>query len=103
MKFLKKLASFFTKNLKLDDDKNKKILEGGNWYGNDSAWRMACDLLRIFLFADKDGNIHEKLVRRVFSIVDGIIGGEGNGPLAPSGLVVSQTTSPLYSTISLIL
>ncbi len=89
----KRTGKFFYKKLKITDDKNKKVLDGGNWHGNDSAWRMACDLLRIFLFADEDGNIHEKPVRKVFSIVDGIIGGEGDGPLAPDekkcGLLIS--------------
>lgn len=64
-------------------DPGKAILDAGNWYGNDSAWRMVIDLLRIFLYADENGVLHNKPVRRVFSVVDGIVAGEGNGPLAP--------------------
>lgn len=69
------------------------VLNSGNWYGNDSAWRMTADLLRIFFYADKNGKLHEMPVRRMFSIVDGIVGGEKNGPLTPDrkkcGLIIS--------------
>jgi hypothetical protein len=56
---------------------------GGFWYGNDTAWRMALDLNRIVLYADKEGTLHDRPQRKFFSVVDGIIGGEGEGPLAP--------------------
>lgn len=56
---------------------------GGNWYGNDTAWRMALDLARIFVFADSNGKIHNKPQRNIISIVDGIIAGEGDGPMSP--------------------
>ncbi|PYP85890.1 MAG: hypothetical protein DMF61_15125 [Blastocatellia bacterium AA13] len=55
----------------------------GNWHGNDTAWRMVLDLNRILLFADADGALNDKPVRRYFSVVDGIVGGEGEGPLHP--------------------
>ena len=55
----------------------------GNWYGNDTAWRMALDLNRIVLMADSKGQLHESPVRRYFSLIDGIVGGQGNGPLHP--------------------
>ena len=29
----------------------------GNWYGNDTAWRMTADLARIVLFSDREGQI----------------------------------------------
>ena len=57
--------------------------DGGNWYGNDSAWRMVSDLMTIVRFADRDGQIHPTPQRKHFSVVDGIVGGEGNGPLFP--------------------
>jgi len=63
----------------------KTVLDCGNWYGNDSAWRMSIDLFRLFLYADASGTIHSQPVRRVFSVVDGIVGGENDGPLAPDG------------------
>ena len=68
-------------------------LSAGNWYGNDSAWRMVADLARIFYFGDSNGNLHKsKLQRKLFCVVDGIVGGEKDGPLHPdpkrSGYVV---------------
>ncbi|MFQ5787400.1 MAG: DUF362 domain-containing protein [Thermodesulfobacteriota bacterium] len=56
---------------------------GGNWYGNDSAWRMAVDLAKIIYYADQNGIIHDTKQRKIFSIIDGIIGGENEGPLRP--------------------
>ena len=65
----------------------------GNWYGNDTAWRMALDLNRILRFADAKGVLHERPQRRFFSIVDGIIAGEGDGPLGarakPCGVLLA--------------
>jgi hypothetical protein len=65
----------------------------GNWHGNDTAWRMALDLNRVLLFADASGEVGERPARRYFSVVDGIVGGEGEGPLHPdaypSGVVLA--------------
>ena len=61
----------------------KRLLDTGNWYGNDSAWRMVVDLTKIIYFADKEGKLQTKSPRRLFSIIDGIIGGENNEPLIP--------------------
>ena len=77
------LHNHSTRRLGLKVAEHKRLLDAGNWYGNDSAWRMAVDLLRIFYFADRNGTIHDTVQRRMFSIVDGVIGGEGNGPLNP--------------------
>lgn len=66
---------------------DKRILDAGNWYGNDSAWRMVVDLMRILYFADTQGLIQDTPQRRTFSIIDGIIGGENDGPLAPDNVI----------------
>jgi uncharacterized protein (DUF362 family) len=59
-------------------------IRNGNWQGNDTCWRMALDLNRALLFARRDGTLRATLEpKRVFCIVDGIIGGEGNGPTDP--------------------
>jgi hypothetical protein len=58
-------------------------IEGGNWHGNDTAWRMTADLARIALYADVDGTIRRTPQRRFYSVVDGIVAGEREGPLAP--------------------
>ncbi len=69
------------------------LFDGGNWYGNDSAWRMVSDLMKVSVYADKDGVVRESPQRKVFSVIDGIVGGEGNGPLFPDerkvGVIVS--------------
>ena len=59
------------------------IQDGGNWHGNDSAWRMTADLARILVFADSHGKLHQTPQRKLFCVIDGIIGGENNGPLSP--------------------
>lgn len=64
-------------------DTNLDTIRSGNWYGNDTTWRMCTDLNRILVYADSTGILHDKPIRGFFSVVDGIIGGEGNGPLDP--------------------
>lgn len=72
--------------------------ETGSWYGNDTIWRTCLDLNRILLYADRDGVFRggepeAAPQRRVLHIVDGVHGGDGDGPLAPrprpSGLVLA--------------
>lgn len=72
-----------TRRLGLKVQEWKRQLDAGNWHGNDSAWRMTLDLLRAFHFADSQGALHETPQRRTFSVVDGVIGGDGCGPLTP--------------------
>jgi uncharacterized protein (DUF362 family) len=55
----------------------------GNWHGNDTAWRMVLDLNRILLMADAQGRLQEEPARKYFSVIDGVIGGDGEGPLHP--------------------
>jgi len=56
----------------------------GSWPGNDTCWRMAVDLARIVEHADKEGRLHQEKVRKHIMLTDGIIAGEGDGPLSPS-------------------
>jgi uncharacterized protein (DUF362 family) len=58
----------------------------GNWYGNDTVWRMILDLNKIVFYADKGGAISDRQQRNVLHLVDGIIGGEGEGPLKPRSI-----------------
>jgi len=60
------------------------LVQAGAWYGNDTAWRMVLDLYRIVTCGRVDGSIADSPQRRHLMIVDGIVAGEGNGPLAPS-------------------
>ena len=63
---------------------SKTSIRAGNWYGNDTAWRMVLDLYKILIFGDKEGLLQKKPQRETFSIIDGMIAGEGNGPLNPT-------------------
>ncbi|MCY2994446.1 MAG: DUF362 domain-containing protein [Planctomycetota bacterium] len=60
-----------------------RAVDGGNWHGNDSAWRMTADLAKILFFADVKGTLQGTQQRKIFCVVDGIVGGEKLGPLAP--------------------
>ena len=78
--------------------REKQALDGGNWHGNDSAWRMVVDLMKIVHYADADGRVHPDPQRRILSIVDGIVGGENNGPLTPDARpvgVIAAGRNPL--------
>jgi uncharacterized protein (DUF362 family) len=77
------LHNHTTRRLGIKVDEQKRQLDAGNWYGNDSAWRMTVDLMRLFHFADRQGNLRPTQQRRAFSVIDGVVGGEGNGPLLP--------------------
>ncbi|HMK36310.1 MAG TPA: DUF362 domain-containing protein [Desulfomonilaceae bacterium] len=73
--------------------REKRMLDAGNWYGNDTAWRMISDLMHIIVYADGAGRMRETPQRRILSFIDGIVGGENDGPLAPdavaSGVVLA--------------
>ena len=57
----------------LEAAKNAKVTHRGAWPGNDTIWRMVVDLYQGMLKKD----------RKYFSIIDGIIAGEGKGPFCP--------------------
>ena len=74
------------------------MIGSGDWHGNDTAWRMALDLNRIVLYGRSDGSIASVPARRIFSIVDGIVGGEGEGPLGATPVcsgVIAGGRNPL--------
>lgn len=51
-----------------------KVKHRGAWPGNDTIWRMVVDLYKAMLRKE----------RKYFSVVDGIVGGEGQGPFCPT-------------------
>ncbi|HEX2569721.1 MAG TPA: DUF362 domain-containing protein [Polyangia bacterium] len=65
----------------------------GSWQGNDTIWRTVLDLNRVLFDADREGRLRDRPQRRYLALVDGIIAGEGEGPLAatprPAGLLVA--------------
>ena len=68
----------------------------GGWYGNDTISRTTIDLNRIVRYADANGVLHDRPQRRVFSLVDGILAGERDGPLSPHpkpcGVLIAGTS-----------
>jgi uncharacterized protein (DUF362 family) len=73
------------------------FIRAGNWYGNRTTWRMCLDLNRCFLYSDAKGCHLDapRPVRKALHVLDGIIAGEDNGPLAPRarplGAVIAST------------
>lgn len=69
-----------------------KVKERGAWPGNDTIWRMVCDLYECF--SRRKGNN--------FTIIDGVIGGEGQGPFCPNSKhsnVILASEDLLYADI----
>jgi uncharacterized protein (DUF362 family) len=73
------------------------FIRAGNWHGNQTTWRMCLDLNRCLYYSDAKG-LHLDApapVRKVLTILDGVVAGEGAGPLSPSdrptGVVVAGT------------
>jgi uncharacterized protein (DUF362 family) len=62
------------------------------WYGNDTTWRMVLDLNKIVIFGKGDGTLSSEPQRKLFSLGDGIIGGQGDGPLRPIPLPLGVIT-----------
>ena len=60
---------------------------GGGWHGNDTLWRTVLDINRAFLYFDPASQAVEPQPlksRRYLAILDGLIGGHRESPLAPS-------------------
>src|SRR5262245_58996279 len=58
----------------------------GSWSGNDTIWRTCLDLNRILVYGRADGTMADVPQRRLIHLVDGIVAGHGDGPLAPQPL-----------------
>ncbi|HEY3381056.1 MAG TPA: DUF362 domain-containing protein [Vicinamibacterales bacterium] len=73
-------------------------LLSGSWEGNDTIWRMVVDINRIARFGARDQRLHAEPRRRLYHIVDGIVAGEGEGPLKPRpralGVLLHGTDAP---------
>ena len=52
-----------------------KVKHRGSWPGNDTIWRMVVDLYKGIKSKD----------RKYFTVIDGILGGDGQGPFCPRG------------------
>jgi uncharacterized protein (DUF362 family) len=83
---------------KLSNPKNVHQMAAG-WHGNDTCWRMVMDLNKVAIYGKKDGTLAIEPQRVLYTLCDGIIGGQGNGPLEPIplplGFVGFSNSSPL--------
>jgi uncharacterized protein (DUF362 family) len=70
----------------------RKHYIAASWHGNDTTWRMVLDLNKIILFGTKDGSLSDTPQRKMYSLGDGIIGGQGDGPLHPYPLPLGVIT-----------
>lgn len=57
----------------LEESYKAKVTHRGAWPGNDTIWRMVVDLYKGMLLKE----------RKYFSVIDGIVAGEGKGPFCP--------------------
>ena len=84
---LKKVARLFFGD-------TQKVVRSGNWHGNDTCWRMVLDLNKCLFDFDGAGQPRKRPMRYL-AVVDGIVGGEGNGPMAPDrkpcGTIIAGT------------
>ena len=69
----------------------------GSWYGNDTVWRMCLDLQRIVRYGKLDGTLAMTPLRRVISITDAVVAGEGEGPLTPTPILAGYLTAATNS------
>jgi uncharacterized protein (DUF362 family) len=72
-----------------------EVIRSGNWWGNATLWRMCLDLNKLLLYGNPDGTMRVPGPtgrKRHLVLVDGIIAGEGRGPMNPdpvaTGLLV---------------
>ncbi|MCX7847323.1 MAG: DUF362 domain-containing protein [bacterium] len=81
------------------------VIRSGNWHGNDTTWRMALDLNLCWFYFDPARQQFDptRPPRRYLAVVDGIIAGEGNGPMAPDakpcGVVLAGTNPVSVDTV----
>jgi len=72
----------------------QKVVRSGNWHGNDTCWRMVLDLNKSLFLFDGSGQPRKNPLRYLV-VVDGIIAGEGNGPMSPDpkpcGVILAGT------------
>lgn len=83
-----------------DAARGKDFIRSGNWHGNRTTWRMCLDLNRCLYYSNASGAHLDapRPVRTVLTVIDGIVAGEGEGPLAPRDVplgVVLAATDPV--------
>jgi len=63
----------------------KEAYKEGSWYGNQTIPRTLVDIFYLVNFASKQGKLTDlKQKRKLLVITDGVISGDGDGPLRPT-------------------
>lgn len=97
-KLVRRLGKSFVREENIDERYTE-----GSWWGNDTIWRTILDINLIAMYADKHGRIGGNAQRRIITIGDMIISGEGNGPLCPvpkeTGWMIFADNSVLFDEI----
>lgn len=80
--------------------RGEDFIRAGNWHGNRTTWRMCADLNRCVYYSDRQGldMASDRPRKRVLTVLDGVVAGEGNGPLAPDDVplgVILAATDPI--------
>jgi uncharacterized protein (DUF362 family) len=83
-----------------DTTRGSDFIRSGNWHGNRTTWRMCVDLNRCLYYSSAEGEHFDATAppRRVLTVIDGIVAGEGEGPLAPVDVplgVILASTDPV--------
>lgn len=55
--------------------RHAKVTHRGSWPGNDTIWRMVADLYKVLM---------RNSTQKHFSVIDGIMAGDGQGPFCPN-------------------
>lgn len=83
---LARLLSPFFKLGKKVFGNTRQVVRSGNWYGNDTIWRMILDLNKVVFYGNPDGSMREEGLyscKKYIGVVDAVLAGEGFGPLEP--------------------
>lgn len=80
-KAVKHVNNAFRRRVSRQSTPSDFYVVGGSWHGNQTVWRMIFDLNLVIQRADKRGRLQPAPQRDYFCIVDGLVGGEGDGPL----------------------
>ncbi|MDQ2747003.1 MAG: DUF362 domain-containing protein [Acidobacteriota bacterium] len=84
-KMLATVGTQFERMMRLRGDETG--IEGA-WSGNETVPRMCIDLNRVLLYGKSDAKFGETVQRRVLHVVDAVIAGQGDGPLASDALAL---------------
>lgn len=84
----KMLATVGTQLERIMRLKGDRIGVEGAWSGNLTVALMCLDLNRILLYGRADATFGETVQRRVLHVVDAVVAGQGDGPLASDALAL---------------